>query len=44
MMIRDAHNLDRISVLKFCKDTFTWGDYVDKVWDFWLSEGNLFFI
>ena len=42
MMIREAHNLDRISVLKFCIDTFSWGDYVDKVWDFWLSEGNLF--
>ena len=40
-MIREATSLDRISVLKFCKDTFSWGDYVDQVWDFWLSEGNL---
>lgn len=40
-MIRDATPLDRIPVLKFCKDTFSWGDYVDQVWDFWLSEGNL---
>ncbi|MGI9567128.1 MAG: GNAT family N-acetyltransferase [Nitrosopumilus sp.] len=41
-MIRIANNLDKFTVLKFCKDTFSWGDYVDKVWDFWLSEGNLF--
>ena len=40
-MIREATSLDRISVLKFCKDTFSWGDYVSQVWDFWLSEGNL---
>lgn len=40
-MIREATSLDRIPVLKFCKDTFSWGDYVDQVWDFWLSEGHL---
>ena len=41
MMIREATALDKNSILKFCKDTFSWGDYVDQVWDFWLSEGNL---
>jgi len=41
MMIRDATALDKNLILKFCKDTFSWGDYVDQVWDFWLSEGNL---
>ena len=41
-MIREANALDKTSILKFCKDTFSWGDYVDQVWDFWLSEGNLF--
>ena len=40
-MIREATSLDRIPVLTFCKDTFSWGDYVDQVWDFWLSEGHL---
>lgn len=40
-MIREANALDKKSVLKFCQDTFSWGDYVDQVWDFWLSEGNL---
>ena len=41
-MIREANSSDKISVLKFCKDTFSWGDYIDQVWDSWLSEGNLF--
>ena len=41
-MIRDANALDKIPILKFCKDTFSWGDYVDQVWDFWLSEDHLF--
>ncbi len=42
MMIREANSLDKIPILKFCKDTFSWGDYIDQVWNFWLSEGNLF--
>ncbi len=41
MMIREATTLDKNSILKFCKDTFSWGDYIDQVWNFWLSEGNL---
>ena len=41
-MIREANSLDKNLILKFCKDTFSWGDYVDQGWDFWLSEGNLF--
>ena len=40
--IREANALDKISILKFCKNTFSWGDYVEQVWDFWLSEGYLF--
>jgi len=42
MIIREANTLDKIPVLKFCKNTFSWGDYVEQVWDFWLSEGHLF--
>jgi hypothetical protein len=42
MKIREANASDKISVLKFCKNTFSWGDYVDHVWDFWLDEGHLF--
>jgi len=41
-MIREANSLDKIQILKFCTDTFSWGDYIDQVWDSWLSEGNLF--
>ena len=41
IMIREATALDKKLVLQFCRDTFSWGDYVDQVWDFWLSEGNL---
>ena len=40
--VRDANNLDKIPILKFCKNTFSWGDYIEHVWDFWLSEGHLF--
>ena len=42
MVIRAAKNEDRDLVLKFCKNTFSWGDYVEKVWDYWIDEGNLF--
>lgn len=41
-MIREAQDKDKITVLKFCQNTFSWGDYIEQVWDFWLSEGNLF--
>ena len=44
MFIRQAKNSDKDSVLKFCKNTFSWGDYIDKVWEFWISEKNLFLI
>ena len=44
IMIRDAINSDKFSVLNFCKDTFSWGDYIQDVWDYWLSEGNLLVI
>ena len=44
MEIREANSFDKIPVLKFCKDTFSWGDYVDKVWSSWLEEGNLFYL
>ena len=42
MKIREANSFDKIPVLRFCKDTFSWGDYVDKVWSSWLEEGSLF--
>jgi len=44
IIIRNAINSDKFSVLNFCKDTFSWGDYIQDVWDYWLSEGNLLLI
>jgi N-acetylglutamate synthase-like GNAT family acetyltransferase len=42
LIIREANTKDKIHILKFCKHTFSWGDYIEQVWDFWLSEGHLF--
>lgn len=43
-MIREAKHSDKKQVLEFCINTFSWGDYVKDVWDYWISEGNLFVI
>ena len=40
-MIRKAIDSDKDTVLKFCQNAFSWGDYVEHVWDYWLKEGNL---
>jgi GNAT superfamily N-acetyltransferase len=40
MKIRPALRRDREQVLAFCKNTFSWGDYVDRVWDMWFSSGK----
>ena len=44
MLIKTAINSDKSSVLNFCTDTFSWGDYIKDVWDYWLTEENLFLI
>ena len=31
---------DKKAVLDFCKNTFSWGDYINDVWDYWILEGN----
>jgi len=41
LRIREANDSDKIPVLKFCKNTFSWGDYVEHVWNYWISEGHL---
>jgi len=43
-LIRNANQSDKIQVLNFCKNSFSWGDYIQDVWDSWLSEGNLLVI
>lgn len=40
-VIRHAKTSDKSDILKFCKNTFSWGDYVGDVWDSWMNEGNL---
>ena len=41
MKIRLASSHDKDFVLDFCKSTFSWGDYISDVWEYWISEGNL---
>ncbi|HXT83661.1 MAG TPA: GNAT family N-acetyltransferase [Verrucomicrobiae bacterium] len=38
MLIRKAIDSDREIVLDFCKNTFEWGDYIDRVWDSWIND------
>ena len=40
MKIRPATKEDKEEVLRFCIDTFEWGDYIDQVWDLWHSDRN----
>ena len=42
--IRNALGSDRNDILDFCKNTFSWGDYIDQVWDLWVNDsaGQLF--
>lgn len=44
MNVRNAEKSDKSIVLNFCRDTFSWGDYIEDVWDSWLDEGNLFVV
>jgi RimJ/RimL family protein N-acetyltransferase len=36
--VRKARASDREAVFKFCKKTWSWGDYIPEVWDKWLKE------
>lgn len=38
--IRPARAEDRAAILAFCTQTWSWGDYIDYVWDEWLSNPN----
>ena len=42
--VRPAHPEDREAVLAFCQQTWEWGDYIEHVWDAWLTnpQGKLF--
>lgn len=41
MKIRPAKSSDREDVLSFCVNTFSWGDYIDRVWHYWYRKGRL---
>jgi GNAT superfamily N-acetyltransferase len=41
VIIRKTKASDKNTVLEFCKTTFSWGDYIADVWDYWILEGNL---
>ena len=41
---RVATTHDKDYVLDFCKKTFSWGDYIDRVWDIWIREPNSIFL
>lgn len=41
MKIRPARSSDREEVLSFCVNTFSWGDYIDRVWNYWYRTGRL---
>jgi ribosomal protein S18 acetylase RimI-like enzyme len=38
LKIRLAKKSDKDNILQFCTDTFTWGDYIDRVFDIWYQE------
>lgn len=40
MRFRLATSQDKDYVLNFCKTTFSWGDYIDRVWEIWINEPN----
>ena len=42
MEIRSAEGSDKTSVIDFCRDTFSWGDYIADVWNIWQSKGRLY--
>jgi GNAT superfamily N-acetyltransferase len=42
LKIRTAKGSDRDEILSFCVGTFSWGDYIDRVWDYWFRTGRLF--
>ena len=41
VIIRKTKASDKNTVMEFCKTTFSWGDYIADVWDYWILEGNL---
>lgn len=38
VLVRQARSADRDAVFKFCRKTWSWGDYIPRVWDEWLKD------
>ena len=38
--IRPAKKSDKDEIINFCINTFSWGDYINRVWDYWYAEKN----
>ncbi|MFL6479953.1 MAG: GNAT family N-acetyltransferase, partial [Nitrososphaera sp.] len=38
--IRPAKGSDKDEILRFCVNTFSWGDYINRVWDYWYADKN----
>jgi RimJ/RimL family protein N-acetyltransferase len=44
LKIRAARKSDKEEILSFCVNTFSWGDYIDRVWDNWFRSGRLLIV
>jgi len=44
IVIREALDTDREAVFRFCEKTWSWGDYIPRVWDKWMKNksGKIF--
>jgi GNAT superfamily N-acetyltransferase len=40
LKFRHAEQSDKNNVLRFCTNTFEWGDYIEQVWDEWYADHN----
>jgi N-acetylglutamate synthase-like GNAT family acetyltransferase len=40
LKFRRAEQSDKNGVLRFCTNTFEWGDYIEEVWDVWYADPN----
>ncbi len=44
IVVREALDTDREAVFRFCEKTWSWGDYIPRVWDKWMKNksGKIF--
>ena len=40
-IIQDSIASYKDEILNFCRNTFSWGDYIHQVWDSWIEDGGL---